>query len=387
MNLQEEKEILDALLNFEVPIIPDETRFWMIRTQKGYFYDEFLAKRYVAIAWNNIDMSTDFSEQSKERLHDDIMLKYPEINRPSTVINKCKNFIHEVKENDILVIPSKGSRYITFATAGEYFEDSTKTIDLEHTVINRIINNDVDIHDVSCPYKKRRRIRLLRTVKSENLNYSLYRAISNYHGISNFDAYARQILNTLYNYYSYRGAAVLVYNVCKTDSIKPRELSGFLYANAECLATIMDEKYISTQVALNSPGDATYILEEIYAFAKDNWGLLFGLLVFLGGGSALSFHVPGIVDIVKNIINAPSEIKMKKKDAEAKELDVLSKRIEVYEKLKSSGIELEDLQQPLTTLYKYTQSLKTEPIILGDNFSIPPKEDEVLETSDSDDEQ
>ena len=50
LNLSKEKEILDALLNFEVPIIPSKTRFWMIRTQNGFFYEEFLAKRFVALA-------------------------------------------------------------------------------------------------------------------------------------------------------------------------------------------------------------------------------------------------------------------------------------------------------------------------------------------------
>lgn len=376
MNLEQESQLLNELLDFSIPIIPDDTRFWMIRTQKGYFYDEFLAKKYVALAWNNIDQSTDFSEQSKERLKDDVMLKYPEISRPSVVINKCINFIHEVKENDILVIPSKGSRYVTFAFAGEYFEDSSKTENLEHTVINRIKNKDVDINDVSCPYKKRRKIQLLRTVKSENLNYALYRAVSNYHGISNFDTYGNQILNTLYNYYCFKGTAVLVYNVCKTEPIKPRELAGLLYANTECLSMLTDENYISTQIALNSPGEAIYMLEKIYTFAKENWGVLFGLLVFLGGGSALSFHVSGIVDIIKNIINAPAEIRIKKMEAEEKELAVITKRLEVYDKLKSSGIDPEKLQQPLSTLNKYTQSLKTEPIVLGDASSIPPSEGE-----------
>lgn len=129
-------------------------------------------------------------------------------------------------------------------------------------------------------------------------------------------------------------------------------------------------------MSLNSPGEAVYTLEQIYTFAKENWGILFGLLVFLGGGSALSFHVPGIIDIVKNIINAPSEIKMKKMEAEEKELAIISKRIEVYEKLKSSGIDPKKIQQPLSTLNANTQSLKAEPITLGDDSSIPPSEAE-----------
>lgn len=384
MDLTKEYELLDKLLNFDVPIIPDETRFWMIRTQKGYFYDEFLAKKFVALAWNNITEKTDFSEQSREQLSDDIMMKYPEIQRPSTVINKCQSFIHDVKEKDILVIPSKGSQYITFASAGSYFEDNTKTIVLEQTVINRIKNGDVDINDVSCPYTKRRHITPLRTIRSENVNYTLYRAISNYHGISNFDPYSRQILNTLYNYYIYQGAAVLVYNICKVEPIKPRELSGLLYSNTECLSLLINEDNISTQISLNSPGDAVYILEQIYTFAKENWMVIFGLLVFLSGGSALSFHVPGLIDIIKNIINAPSDIKLKRMEVENQELEIISKRLEVYNKIKSSGINPKDLENPLTILCQSAKSLNAEPIILKNALSTPIQENAESEILDSD---
>lgn len=171
------------------------------KNKKGYFYNEFISKRFVALAWNNITQNTDFSESSRDSLKDDILMEFNEIQRPSTVINKCISFINEIHTDDILVIPSARSSYITFALAGDYFEDETKTVELEKNIIFRIENHDVDINDVSCPYKKRRHITLLRTVKNEELNYSLCRAISNYHGISSLDSYAKQILNTLYNYY------------------------------------------------------------------------------------------------------------------------------------------------------------------------------------------
>ena len=48
MNDNFEKQLLDELLNFSVPVIPSTTRFWMIRTQRGYFYNEFITKRFVA---------------------------------------------------------------------------------------------------------------------------------------------------------------------------------------------------------------------------------------------------------------------------------------------------------------------------------------------------
>ena len=166
MTYTDELALLNLLDKFEVPIIPQNTHFWMIRTKKGYFYNEFLSKRFVALAWNNITHKTDFSESNRDSLKDDVLMTFKEIHRPSTVINKCYSFINEIQTNDILVIPSVKSSYITFALAGEYYEDDSKTLELEQNVIYRIDNHDVDINDVSCPYKKRRRITLLRTVKN-----------------------------------------------------------------------------------------------------------------------------------------------------------------------------------------------------------------------------
>lgn len=365
-----ELEILDGILNFEVNIIPENTHFWMIRTQKGYFYNEFIARKFVAIAWNNIDGMTDLSEQSLEYLKDDVVMKFPEISRPSTVINKCNNFINEIQEGDIIVIPSKGSKFVTFASAGEYFEDKTKTVELEKTVIHRIKNKAVDINDVSCPYKKRRKITLLRTIQSKDINISLYHAITNYHGISNLDAYAYQILNELYNCYSYKDYTALVYNIRKTEPIKPRELSRLIYGNTECLCSIISEDKISTQMDLHSPGDAIYMLKNIYEFGKENWASIFGFLIFLGGGSALSFKVPGLIDIVKNVISAPEELRTKKLDNDAKEIDIQIKRLELNQKLKESGINPNTLLEPLQAIVESTVSLQTEPITLGEDSSI-----------------
>lgn len=384
MNDNFEKQLLDELLNFSVPIIPSTTRFWMIRTQRGYFYNEFVTKRFVALAWNIIDNSTDFSDESRDMLKDDILMEFEDIHRPSTVINKCFSFIHEIQEGDILIIPSAGSQYITLATAGKYFEDASKTVDLEHRVISKIEHNDVDISDVSCPYKKRRHISLLRTVKNEDLNYSLCRAISNYHGLSNMDPYANHILNSLYNYYTFKGTTVLVYNVKKSDPIRPRELGNILYGTTEFLTQIAQDDQISTQVSLNSPGDIVFY---VLSFCKTNWSYVFGLLILLGGGSAFTFKVPGLVEIIKNIFNAPAEHQEKKAIADLKTLEVIEKRLEIYEKLKASGINPETLNQPIEAIASSCSSLQIEPITVNDEHAaILPAEAVAPESHDTDEE-
>lgn len=386
---EKELEILNGILNFKIKEIPDSTRFWMVRTQKGYFYEEFLARKFVAIAWNNIDQNTDFSESAKDHLKDDIVLNFPEIQRPSTVINKCNNFIYEINSGDILIIPSKGSQYITFAIAGEYFEDGTKTLELENAVIKRIKNNDVDIHDVSCPYKKRRRITILRTISSDDVNITLYRAISNYHGISSLDKYSYHILNELYNCYTFQDYTVLVYNIRKSGPITPRELSKLIYGNTECLCSIASEENLSTQMELHSPGDAIYYLKAGYHVIKDNWPTILGLLVFLGGGSALSFKVTGLIDIIKNVITLPQELRSKKLENDMKEIDLQTKRLELQQKIKDSGINPESLLAPLEAIVESTTSLQVEPINLNDNQpAICPSssENENEESNDTDEE-
>lgn len=382
MNTQDnfELEFLDNILNFQLKVIPESTRFWMIRTQKGYFYNEFISRNFVAIAWNNIDECTDFTQNSREQLKDEIIINFPEIKRPSTVINKCNNFINEVKEGDILVIPSKGSQYITFALAGEYFEDESKTVDLEKKVIYRIKNNDVDVNDVSCPYKKRRKISLLRTIRSDDVNVSLYRAISNYHGISNLDDYSYHILNELYNCYAYRNYTALVYNIRKITPIKPRELSSFIYGNSECLCRVIPEDNLSIQTELHSPGDAILLLKDMYTVAKDNWAIILGLLVMLGGGSAFSFKVPGLIDIIKKALLTPQEIKEKQIENDTKEVELQLKRLELQQKLRDSGINPESLITPLNAIVESTTSLHVEPITLENNL------DEIISSISADEE-
>lgn len=41
---------IEQMLN--IPTISDTTNFWMVRTKRGFFFDEFLKEEYIAIGWN-----------------------------------------------------------------------------------------------------------------------------------------------------------------------------------------------------------------------------------------------------------------------------------------------------------------------------------------------
>ena len=142
------------------------------------------------------------------------------------------------------------------------------------TEIQNQLLTEIDVY-------KRQHITLLRTVKNEELNYSLCRAISNYHGISNLDNYAKQILNTLYNYYMLENDISLVFNVRKQTPIGPRSINNLLYGATEFLSSIAPEKNISAQVTLNSPGDVIFLLDQVKDVLTNNWAVIFGILVLL----------------------------------------------------------------------------------------------------------
>ena len=42
--------LYDEILNFKLLHIPSDTRFWMVRTKKGYFYHEFISNYLIFIA-------------------------------------------------------------------------------------------------------------------------------------------------------------------------------------------------------------------------------------------------------------------------------------------------------------------------------------------------
>ena len=59
-------EMGEYLRNIKIPDVSDNTNFWLIRTMKGYFYDEFINQNYVALGWNFVTQNTSFDKMNIE---------------------------------------------------------------------------------------------------------------------------------------------------------------------------------------------------------------------------------------------------------------------------------------------------------------------------------
>ena len=68
MDIAFENKLLNYLSNFEIQNISKDSQFWMVRTQQGYFYSEFVYKGYIALGWNIIDKTTNLGKQNVEGL-------------------------------------------------------------------------------------------------------------------------------------------------------------------------------------------------------------------------------------------------------------------------------------------------------------------------------
>lgn len=350
-------DVLQIANNNVITVVPSETRFWMIRTKKGYFYDEFVKEGFVALGWNIINNTTDFSEQSIDTLKTRLTYQYGE-DRPMGPVNKCKNFMFEIKEGDILLIPNNGSSIITLAKAGQYYEDTDQSIESELEIIAKIENHEYEINSISCPYKKRRHIEVLCTVDTDRLGYKLRRAISSYHGISCFNEYAEDILCCIYDGFSFKENMIFSINISKKNPIKPREISKLMYGLTEFFCEIVDEDILSTTINLNSPGKVTVKLHQGFQYLTTHKAMLIGMLLLITGGSCFGFEFPGILGFIKDAKTMEIQIESEKAELQGKQLDNALKAIELVKEAKEAGIDIDKVCDSLEIVNELAPALK-----------------------------
>ncbi|MBU5268872.1 hypothetical protein [Clostridium cochlearium] len=334
------------LLNIEN--VDSSINFWMIRTKKGCFYDEFIQNEFIALGWNTIThkelsdiiKQTDKKKKNelKDKLKRKIEKKYPKNKQPSHIINKCIRFVEVMKNGDIIMIPSRNNKKISFAIVKDYFEDNKCTYEKEIEVISRI-DSKVDYNiESKCPYKKRRKITLIKEIDGEKLNPNLYKVLASYHSISKINKYADYILSSIYNLYIWKNKLNLVFNVEQNKGINAKELSSFIY-NASSLITTEDEDLqVFTKINLNSPGDIiltiTQKISDIAVVLKNNLFWIFLLWGAVSGVKIGPIQLNSIPETIIKIRESNSKLKNDKKNREFKSLEIEEKKrlLEKYEK-------------------------------------------------------
>lgn len=345
--------------DFSIPDISEETKFWLIRTMSGYFYKEFVEKKFVALGWNYINKETSFSEKNIEILKDRIKEGYSD-RRPGVSISKCKRFIGEVKPGDYVIIPNAGGTEVTVAIIGEYFEVEFDYWD-EIQAIKKIENRESQIGTIECPYRKRRKIDIVMPIFSSRLGYKILKGMSSYHGISDMSDYAIDILNCIYDCYTYKGNMMCSFNIAKREPIKARELAKLMYGVTELFCNVVEEEAITVTVNLNSPGKITVILQDGYHKLKKGAIPLLALYLFVFGGSGFGFEFPGLGEGIINFIEEYKtlnvEIELKEEELKGKKLENYKAAIELMEMSKDTEINKDKILSDLKIIDELDDSL------------------------------
>ncbi len=367
-----EAKFINDALEYTIRNISDNKRFWMVRTKKGFFFDEFIDNNYVALGWNTITQENDFGKSQEEVLKESIKNWYGD-SRPAGAINKCKSFIYDIHVGDYILIPNSGSEKIAIARAGEYYEDEKKGVKDELDVIPKIDNDEKEIIKVKCPYRKRRHIEVLKIISPALMSYNLRQAISNYHGLSNLDKYGEYILNCLYDCYIYKDNLNIAINVKQKNPLKPRQISKLLYSFTEFVCSISDVDNISTTINLNSPGSVRMKLKNaVLNITKAKWPLIF-IFIAITGGKVKDAELPGIIGTIReakmlNITVEKEKIELEKEKEEVKtqQIENMAKVLELYKAAEEEGVDIEYILQQLETLNSLNEELQFQSEDIGD---------------------
>lgn len=356
-NQQNTLNLEKYLTNFAIKEIDKNINFWMVRTKAGYFYNEFITDKFIALGWNTIDLKTEFGKQSIEILKEQIRERYGE-SRPMGPINKCRHFIEDVKSGDYVIIPNAGSSEITVAVVGEYYEEDGNGYWEEIHANQKIKNKECEINSIKCPYKKRRSILPLLKIKAEKIGFNLIRGMNSKHGLSDMNEYAVDILNCVYNCYTYQEDIMFNINIDKKEPIRPRELSKLIYGITEFFAEIADEDDISVTINLNSPGKTTINYKKGFKKLKKKAVPLIAIYIAVTGGSVFGCEFPGIIGVIKEYRTMNIQVQKEEEDLEGQKLDNYLKTIDLIEKSEDLGIDVTKALKDLEVLEDLNASLE-----------------------------
>lgn len=294
-----ETDFINSLIS--IPEIPRNCHFWMVRTNDGLFFNEFITNQFIAIGWNSIKQSTfPLNKSQRESLEGDIKDKY-KTSVPGLAINKCERFCSELKKGDIAVIT--GKEQIAFATIGDYYEENpekfTEQLEIEaNDKIHEGLYNEIK----ECPYCKRRKIDIISIINDrEEINPYLYKAmLLNKHSLSSLNQYSDTILSSCYDVYFWRGTLSFSFKVQTHNNINAVALSNFICSFASLLKNV-DEKDISVKTALHSPGDIVLQISN-WLSNPNNYLWIFVILMTLFGGKMGTVEFPSIWNVVKYFI-------------------------------------------------------------------------------------
>lgn len=280
----------------KIPKFNSNCNFWMVRTNNGEFFDEFITNQFIAIGWNFI-LKSQFPLTTTQTINVKSVLENKgtyNSKASTTIINKCYRFCCELKAGDIAVIT--GKERIAFAIIGEYYEEKPYQYSMDYELWYN--QNSTEIQ--KCPYCKRRKIDIICILDNrDNINPYLYKAlVLNKHSLSCLNKYADVILSSCFDAYLWSDKLTLSFRVERRKNISAVSLSQFISNFSELLPNV-NKNNIAVKTALHSPGDLIF---QISQWSPEDFLWVFVIWMFIFGGKIGNTEFPSLWNVIKYFI-------------------------------------------------------------------------------------
>jgi Uncharacterized conserved protein len=263
-----------------------QRRYWLVRTDGGTHYTDFTVNDYISIGWDYITR-----EIFRTKKEDEIkaLIAKNELIAPTaddddndndddektregkitSVYNKLKRFIEEIKIGDVVIIPSRNTKQISIGIV-----ESDVIEDPDYVNKYQRENPGTEIH--LCSYLKRRVVKWIKAINKEKIDVYLARAFSSHHAISDISEYSSFIDRELYSIYLADGMIHSIIRAGHPNGVSFKELQELLdilddtlKESSKISGIRYDPKELQVKLNIHSPG-------------------LIELIGFLGSGALLA---------------------------------------------------------------------------------------------------
>lgn len=305
-------------LGIDLVEIPDDAKYWLVRTHSGMYYDTFKARNFVGVAW---PWEEELSEKTCVKPSDERYLDTLRDNGRKNAAQKIKHFINHVRIGDIVLSPaSRSSRVLLGRVTG-----------------------DIEFYDNEFPYVRRRSVDWISEVTWEKIPQVMSRFLLTHHGICSAENIATEIDRLMYPIYIKNDEAYLTLQVRREKEISASSVSRLLSSALSITQVIDWDKYpISFKSEIRSPG-----FFQFFGDAKKVFLILLACHVAVGGEISLKIKDIDLSHKTQGLIQLLRE-KGKELNPSLQELNVDGTpfiRATTQESLTSSDLKKPDMEK------------------------------------------
>ena len=272
----------------KIPSVPEDIHYWIIRTNGGEYYEDFTLHQYISISWDYVSLSILYTKDDDEikRLIEvyEKMSTIPEDSddesdgttkgKITSILNKINRFVFEIDKGDIILIPSKNSDHIAIAEViGDVYETEN--------YVESYLQANPTTEIAPCPYRKRRKIKILKTITKGQMDIYLAKGFNSQHALSSMDEYAPYINRTIYGIYSKGDELHTTLHAGHPNGLTLKELVEFstqlektAFSIAQQCEIPFDPSQVEVKLNIHSPG----LIELIGSLSGA--GIVLSLLIF-----------------------------------------------------------------------------------------------------------